>query len=107
MGKIESQLSAVAANAEEATAADALDSHFSFTIRPPLPRGMSLCRRTGLISGCPEEACDTMAYFVCVQANSRLELAVAEPPQLAVSIDIGFAEQIEAVEDVAQLCPEP
>merc|ERR1712232_442845 len=48
-----------------------------------------------------------MTYVVCAQASSRLQITVADPPQPAVAIDVGFAEQIEAVEDVAQLCSEP
>jgi hypothetical protein len=101
--KLEPGLSAVATKADED--AYALGGRFSFVVEPPLPPGLSLCPRTGLISGCPEAPCDTATYVVSVQAKCRFELTVAEPQQPAVTI--GFAERIEAVEDVAHIGAEP
>jgi hypothetical protein len=45
--------------------------HFSFTVKPPLPEGLSLCNRTGVITGRPLRAQETTEHDVTISIAAK------------------------------------
>jgi len=87
----------------------------SFAVEPALPEGMELDAKTGVISGSPVAVCEERTYLVTAKnasgsTNFELSFQVVETlgeDQVAGSINKMFAQQIEAITDVAEMLPEP
>jgi len=87
----------------------------TFTVDPALPEGFELDPKTGVISGEPVAVAEECTYNVTAQNSSGSTVAelifeVVETlgsDQVAGSINKDFAAKIEAVEDLAELLPEP
>uniref|UniRef100_A0A7S4UC93 Uncharacterized protein n=1 Tax=Alexandrium monilatum TaxID=311494 RepID=A0A7S4UC93_9DINO len=87
----------------------------SYSVEPPLPEGIELDPKTGVVSGEPAATCDEATYNITARnsagsSEAQLVFQVVETldsDQVAGSINKDFAAKIEAVEDIAELLPEP
>eukprot|EP00928_Gymnodinium_smaydae_P000043 TRINITY_DN1001_c1_g2_i1.p1 TRINITY_DN1001_c1_g2~~TRINITY_DN1001_c1_g2_i1.p1 ORF type:complete len:1220 (+),score=312.57 TRINITY_DN1001_c1_g2_i1:100-3759(+) len=85
----------------------------SFSVDPPLPKGLVLDPKTGAISGKPEETIEKKKYKITAtniagSTDAFLEFAVEELPEpTEEELVAQFAEELESITDLANLPPEP
>eukprot|EP00928_Gymnodinium_smaydae_P018918 TRINITY_DN17207_c0_g2_i1.p1 TRINITY_DN17207_c0_g2~~TRINITY_DN17207_c0_g2_i1.p1 ORF type:complete len:665 (+),score=152.73 TRINITY_DN17207_c0_g2_i1:76-1995(+) len=78
-----------------------------FSVHPPLPEGLVLDPKTGVISGAAEVTCDLRSYSITMRLESTTEVELEFGVEASMAIDADFASRIDLVQNVADLVPEP
>jgi len=83
-----------------------------FSVEPSLPEGFTLDTSTGLIAGYPAVVTEETTYTVTVtnpsgSSKAEIRFEVVKPVLVEDLVFSAFAEQIEAITDIAEILPEP